>query len=140
MIGVDIAAISTGLQSGEWKGAAILAGSCCEALLLYALQTKEANASGAVAQAVTAISWSSKSPDPSELTGRSWDLFSYAEVARQLNLILPTTKNATDSARDYRNLIHPAKVTRERTTFHRGTAFVAAGAVESIIDDLRKTL
>jgi hypothetical protein len=140
MIGLDVAAISTDLQSGEWKGATILAGSCCEALLLYALQTKEKKASGTVFAAVTAISWPSKAPDPSDLTDRSWDLFSYAEVARQLNLILPNTKNAIDSARDYRNLIHPAKAVREKTRFHRGTAFVAAGAVESVIDDLRKTL
>jgi hypothetical protein len=140
MIGLDIAAISTDLQSGEWKGATILAGSCCEALLLYALQTKEKKTPGTVAIATTAISWSSKPPDKSDLTDRSWDLFSYAEVARQLNLILPTTKNAIDSARDYRNLIHPAKAVRERTRFHRGTAFVATGAVESTISDLRKTL
>ena len=37
MIGLDVAAISTDRQSGEWKGATILAGSCCEALLLFAL-------------------------------------------------------------------------------------------------------
>jgi hypothetical protein len=140
MIGLDVAAISTDRQSGEWKGATILAGSCCEALLLFALQTRDKNASGTVAAAVSATSWPGKAPEPSDLTDRSWTLFAYAEVARNLDLILPNTKNATDSARGYRNLIHPAKVVRETTRFHRGTAFVAAGAVESIIDDLRKNL
>jgi hypothetical protein len=41
MIGLDTSAVSADLQSGEWKGATVLAGSCCEALLLYGLQTRD---------------------------------------------------------------------------------------------------
>lgn len=55
MIGLDLSAVATDLQSGEWKGATIIAGSCCEALLLYALQTKEKQKPGAIAGAVGAI-------------------------------------------------------------------------------------
>jgi hypothetical protein len=51
MIGLDISAVAADLQSGEWKGATIIAGSCCEALLLYGLQTKEKQKSGAIAAA-----------------------------------------------------------------------------------------
>jgi hypothetical protein len=57
MIGLDIAAIAADLQSGGWKGATIISGGCCEALLLYALQAREAKSPGAIATAVTAITW-----------------------------------------------------------------------------------
>jgi hypothetical protein len=80
MIGIDIAAISADLQSGEWKGATIISGSCCEALLLYALQAHEAKSPGDLAAAVSAINWPAKSPNAADLIDRSWDLFSYTEV------------------------------------------------------------
>ena len=87
MIGLDLSAVATDLQSGERKGATIIAGSCCEALLLYGLQTREAKKRGAIAGAVGAISWPSKPPKASDLTDRSWDLFSYTEVAHKVGLI-----------------------------------------------------
>jgi hypothetical protein len=137
MIGLDIAAISTNLQSGEWKGATLLSGSCCEALLLYGLQTRPP---GDVPAAVKAITWRTKAPDPADLTDRSWDLFSYTEVAHHLKLISDTTKCELGPARDYRNLIHPAKSIREKVRCDRGTAFVGAGALEHVISDLKKYL
>lgn len=139
MIGLDIAAISMDLQSGEWKGATILAGSCCEALLLYGLQTAESKKPGAIASAVVTISGSRK-PNPSDLTDRSWDLSSYAAVAHKLGLISSNTKSEIDPARDYRNLIHPAKSIRERARCDRGTAFVGVGAVDHVISDLKRRL
>jgi hypothetical protein len=137
MIGLDIAAISTNLQSGEWKGATLLSGSCCEALLLYGLQTRPP---GSVPRAVNAITWRNKTPDPADLTDRSWDLFSYTEVAHHLKLISDTTKCELGPARDYRNLIHPAKSIREKVRCDRGTAFVGVGALEHVISDLKKYL
>jgi hypothetical protein len=137
MIGLDIAAVSTALQSGEWKGATLLSGSCCEALLLYGLQTRPP---GAVAAAVNAITWRSKAPDPADLTDRSWDLFSYTEVAHHLNLLSDTTKCELGPARDYRNLIHPAKSIREKVRCDQGTAYVGAGTLEHVISDLKKYL
>lgn len=140
MIGIDIAAITTGLQSGEWKGATIISGSCCEALLLYALQAYEAKSPGAVAAATNAINWPAKTPNTVDLTDRSWDLFSYAEVAHELRLVSDLTKCELRPARDYRNLIHPAKSVRERLRCDRGTAFVGAGALEHVLTDLRNNL
>lgn len=140
MIGIDIAAISTDLQSGEWKGATIISGSCCEALLLYALQAQETKSPGAVAAAAKAISWLGKVPNAADLTDRSWDLFSYAEVAHGLSLISDLTKCELGPARGYRNLIHPAKSVREKVGCDRGTAFVGAGALEHVVSDLRKNL
>jgi hypothetical protein len=140
MIGLDISAVATDLQSGEWKGATIIAGSCCEALLLYGLQTKEAKKLGAIAGAVGAVRWPSKSPNASDPTDRSWDLFSYTEVAHQMGLISVSTKDEMTLARNYRNLIHPAKTIREQVKCDRGTAYIAAGALEHLVSDLRKNL
>jgi hypothetical protein len=140
MIGLDISAVSTDLQSGEWKGATILAGSCCEALLLYGLQTREAKAPGSVAKAVAATTWPGNPPTTTDLLHRSWDLFSYTEVADYLGLIAKMTKTELQPARDYRNLIHPAKTMREQVRCDQGTAFVAAGALEHVLSDLKRNL
>jgi hypothetical protein len=120
MIGLDLSAVATDLQSGEWKGATIIAGSCCEALLLYGLQTTETKKQGTIAGAVSALTWPSKPPKASDLTDRSWDLFSYTEVAHQTGLISDSTKAELTLARNYRNLIHPAKTVREQVRCDRG--------------------
>ena len=140
MIGLDIAAIATDLQAGEWKGATILSGSCCEALLLYGLQLREAGSPGVVATAVNAIAWPQRVPNAADLVDRSWDLFSYSAVAHHLKLISDLTKGELEPAREYRNLIHPAKVMREKVRCDRGTAFVGAGALEHVLSDLKKNL
>jgi len=55
-------------------------------------------------------------------------------------LISDLTKGELEPAREYRNLIHPAKVMRERVRCDRGTAFVGAGALEHVLSDLKKNL
>jgi len=112
MIGLDIAAIATDLQAGEWKGATIISGSCCEALLLYGLQVREARSPGTIAAAVSGVAWPNRSPNAKDLTDRSWDLFSYSRWLTTSGSS-PRKRRATlDSAREYRNLIHPAKVVK----------------------------
>jgi hypothetical protein len=140
MIGLDISAISADLQNGEWKGTTIIAGSCCEALLLYGLQTREQRASGTISSAVAAISWPKKAPNARNLVDRSWDLFSYTAVAHKLKLIADATRDELDIARDYRNLIHPAKTVREKVKCDRGTAYIAVGALEHLVSDLKRNL
>jgi hypothetical protein len=141
MIGRDVSAVTTDLHSGEWKGATIIAGSCCEALLLYGLQTRDAKTPGTISGAAGAIHWNNnKQPNASDLTHRSWDLFSYTTVAHYLKLICDGTKDELGPARDYRNLIHPAKTMREKVQCDQGTAHVAFGALVHVISDLRKNL
>jgi hypothetical protein len=67
-------------------------------------------------------------------------LFSYTEAAHHLGLITDTTKCELGPARNYRDLIHPAKTIREEVRCDQGTAFVGAGALEHVISDLRRTL
>ena len=140
MIGLDISAIATDLQSGEWKGATIIAGSCCEALLLYGIKTREKQIPGATAAAVYVISWPSRPPKATDTTDRSWDLFSYTEAAHQMKLISGSTKDELTLARNYRNLIHPAKTVREQVKCDRGTAYIATGALEHLVSDLKRNL
>ena len=68
------------------------------------------------------------------------DLFGYTTVAHAMTLITDATKNELDTARDYRNLIHPAKAIREKVTCDRGTAYVSAGALDHVIRDLKNSL
>jgi hypothetical protein len=142
-IGFDVDAVRIDLQSGEWKGATVLAGSCCEALLLYGIQKVEQKVSGEISRAVAALTstWTKgKGPNPADPTDLSWNLFCYAAVALEMKLITDATKNVLDTARDYRNLIHPAKSIREQMTCDRGTAYVSAGAMDHVIRDLKKNL
>jgi hypothetical protein len=140
MIALDISAVAADLQSGEWKGATVLAASCCEALLLYGLQAKDNKDPGSLKAAVAAVKWPTKRPNDADPTDRTWDLFSYTAVAHRLKLISDNTKSALDPARDFRNLIHPAKSVRQKAACDRGTAYVSAGAMENVITDLRKYL
>jgi hypothetical protein len=140
MIGLDMSAVESALANGEWKAATIIAGSCCEALLLYGLQHKEKAAGGTIATACAAIDWQGPAPLVGDLLNRSWNLFAYGEVAHHLQIISSTTKTELKPSREYRNLIHPAKSMRLKMPFDRGTAFVGAGALEHVVSDLRKNL
>jgi hypothetical protein len=94
-----------------------------------------------LAAAVLAIKWAGRSPPKSsDPTDRSWDLFSYTEVAHKLDIISDGTKAELGPARDYRNLIHPAKTMRENVRCDRGTAYVATGALEHVLSDLKRNL
>ena len=118
----------------------MLAGSCCEALLLYGIQKVEQKVSGEISRAVAILPWKGKGPNPINPTDLSWNLFCYTAVAHKMKLIAEATKNELDTARDYRNLIHPAKSIREQMTCDRGTAYVSAGAMDHVIRDLKKNL
>lgn len=140
MIGLDMSAIATDLRSGEWKGATVLSGSCSEALLLYGLQAAENKKAGVVASAVSAITWKARPPSAADLIDISWNLFSYTEVAAEIGIISDPTRKELQIARDYRNLVHPARAMRQKVRCDRGTAYVAVGALEHLVSDLKKNL
>ena len=138
MIGADVDAVGVDLQSGEWKGATVLAGSCSEALLLYGIKALERRTPGVISRAVNNLTWTRNPPNAADPTDSSWNLFCYTAVAHKMALISDTTKNELDTARDYRNLIHPAKAIRQKMACDRGTAYVSAGAMDHVIRDLKK--
>jgi hypothetical protein len=57
-----------------------------------------------------------------------------------MGLVSRSTKDELTLTRYYRNLIHPAKTVREQVKCDRGTAYVAVGALEHLVSDLRKNL
>jgi hypothetical protein len=61
-------------------------------------------------------------------------------LAHEMKLIIDATKNELETAREYRNLIHPARSIRQQMTCDRGTAYVGAGAMDHVIRDLKKNL
>ena len=111
-----------------------------EALLLYGLQEREKKSIGAINGAVTTLTWKGRTPNALDPTDQSWNLFCYTTVAHAMKLISDGTKNELDTARDYRNLIHPAKSIREKVTCDRSTAYVSAGAMDHVIRDLKNNL
>jgi hypothetical protein len=62
----------------------------------------------------------------------------YIPVARQLKHIGSATAQAADLGREFRNLIHPGAAQRKETLCNRGTAYSAAGALEHVVDDMRR--
>jgi hypothetical protein len=141
MIAVDLFYIRTAIGAGEWKGATIIAGSCAEAILLYGLESKKAASTPAFTAAyVTAWPAGQSGPDQNDLIHRSWDLFCYSQMAKAIGLISDNTFEALKPARLYRNLIHPSRAIRVQQTFAPGTAYVAVGACELVLDDVRRNI
>jgi hypothetical protein len=141
MIAVDLFYIRTAIGAGAWKGATIIAGSCAEALLLYGLESKKAVSAAAFATAYAAA-WpgGQGGPHQSDLIDHSWNLFRYSEMAKAIGLISENTVEALKPARLYRNLIHPSKAIRDQQAFATGTAYVAVGARELVLDDVRRNI
>lgn len=114
---IDISSVNRALINGEWKAATVIAGSVCEALLLWRL-TK------------------ANTGEPEEVL-QKWVLHQYIEVAARLKIIRPQTEKQATLAKDFRNLIHPGRATRLAQECNRGTALSAVAAVEHIVEDLK---
>lgn len=129
---LDLSAVNADLVNGEWKGATVLAGSLCEALLLWALQQQPPEA---VIAAVAALVPNPINRRPAANL-EDWGLHEYIEVAASLRLISTDTAAQVRLAKNYRNLIHPGRAIREGQVCNRGTALAAAAAVHLIVTDL----
>jgi hypothetical protein len=134
----DVDAVDRAIQNNEWKAATVFSGSAIEALLLWKV-SKYANA-----ERISAIDELDKLKKFAGLGGRpgnridKWQLGQLIVVAEHLNCISSTTACAAHLARDFRNLIHPAKTVRTGAVSNRGTAYNAAGALEHVVGDLSR--
>lgn len=130
----DLSTVNSALGNGEWKGATVLGGSLCEALLLWKLQAEApANISNACA-ALLQKGLLKKRP-PNNLEAIGWGLHEYCEVCGELNHISAETLAQVRLAKDFRNLIHPGRAIRLGQKCDRGTALAVVAAVEFIIRD-----
>jgi hypothetical protein len=133
----DFGAIERALSHGEWKAATVLAGSTIEALLLWDLQNRvQAQIPGAVAALTANKTFTSQLS--TNLEDRSWSLHHYIEVAAQLGRIEPNTLTEARLAKDFRNLIHPARSQRLGQKCDRGTALECVAALEHVVVDLSR--
>jgi hypothetical protein len=132
----DLGAVTRALNNAEWKAATVLAGATIEALLHWRLQEPSPGAA-ALQDAVGELVAIKKISKPNTNIDR-WELHHFIEVADKLGLLSPDTCNAARLAQNFRNLIHPGRAARLDQTCDRGTAYSAVGALEHVIEDLRK--
>jgi hypothetical protein len=132
---MEIGAVNSALQNAEWKAAMVLGGAAIEALLHWKLsepQTATADITTAKNKVVSSGKLQ-KSPPP-DLD--RWVLNEYISVARELGVIEERTFKQSDTARDYRNLIHPGYAYRSRQVCSRATALAVVSGLEHVIGDL----
>jgi len=129
---IDMAAAHRSLASGDWKACTIIAGSLCEALLLWALQQNPAQSITAASNTLRQMGTIGKlSNDPNE-----WSLHPLLEVSTHMNLVTPDTAKQVSLAKEFRNLIHPGRAARLAAKCDRGTALAALAAVDLVVRDL----
>lgn len=126
-IGRDIDTLETLMPLGEWKAVTVLGGSVIEAILLDALLKKESLALAA---------YPKKFSKPPSRALRNWDLGDMIEIAKHpdLNLISEREYEACNVVRKYRNLIHPGRELRLSEPCSPGTAKIACGAVDLLVE------
>jgi hypothetical protein len=133
----DIGAANSALQNAEWKAATILGGAAIEAMLHWKLsepQTPVADLITARTRAIASRGLQSSLPtDPDQ-----WVLKDFIAVARELGVIEEETMKQADTARNYRNLIHPGYAARRRQVCDRATALAVLSSLEHVIRDLSR--
>jgi hypothetical protein len=134
---LDIGAVNTALLNTEWKAATVLGGAAIEALLHWKLSELQTNGADIVAAKTRAKeSGKLQSLPPADLN--RWVLIEFISVARESGVIEERTFKQTDTARDYRNLIHPGYASRSGQVCNRATALAVVSGLEHVIDDLSR--
>jgi hypothetical protein len=134
----DVGAVDRAITNNEWKAATVFSGSAIEALLFWKVSKFAHDA------IIPTINDLDKLQKFAGLGGRPgsqidrWQLGQLIVVAEKLNCISAVTACAAHLARDFRNLIHPAKSVRTGAVSNRGTAYNAAGALEHVVGDLSR--
>ncbi|MBS1075562.1 hypothetical protein JK176_11770 [Gluconobacter sp. Dm-73] len=124
-IRLDLSSAASALHNAEWKASTVLAGSVCEALLLWAILHADGLAN-----------LSEKPPQQPA----HWSAEEYGKVATSLNLITSGTHRIFEEAKKFRHLIHPGRSYRKNQTCDRATALTALSAAECIVRDLRASI
>ena len=125
------------IPDNAWKSAVVLSGSILEAVLYDVLENPKY-----YTQALAAT----KAPkDRSgvviDLKTKEWKLINLINVAEEIG-VLPTARaNAIDQIlRDYRNFVHPKKELRSQFPCTEAEAFLAKGALDSVLNHFEKVV
>lgn len=118
------------MDAGCWKAAIILCGSCIEGILYDLLKKNEA-------KALASKKAQTDRDNKTTLSLEKWDLYPLIEVSLDLKLIGKEIRNLHDSARDYRNLIHPAKEVTSDYKIDEPEAKNFLAVIDMLIRDLK---
>jgi hypothetical protein len=132
---LEVGAVNSALRNAEWKAATVLGGAAIEALLhwkLSAPQTMAHDLATAMTNAVSSRKLSSAPP----IDINQWVLVQFIAVARELGAIEEATFKQADTARNYRNFIHPGYAARQQQVCDRATALAVVSGLEQVIRDL----
>jgi hypothetical protein len=132
---LEIGAVNSALQNGEWKAATVLGGAAIEALLHWKLSPPQTT-QAVLANAATSVVSSGRLRKVPPADFDQWRLIEFIAVARELGFIEEATFKQSDTARDYRNLIHPGYASRSKQACSRATALAVVSGLEHIIGDL----
>lgn len=124
---LDISSAQRALRQGDWKWATVLAASVVEALILWAINKVPA-------PSVAGLSTKVQADYAKRMTMTFGPL---VQLAFDLRLITDSTRKVVERAAEYRNLIHPGKAQRTGAECHRGTAHVAFGCIDVVVEDIK---
>lgn len=143
----DIDTSHRALGNGEHKAAAVLAGSVIEALLLWALQRLRPSPDYAAGYAVEIASANARRAKTGigplkkfNAAATWWSLEQFVAISREAGILAVQTADAADVARDFRNLIHPGKAERTGMKPTRGSAGLAVGAMDRVVEELEQAV
>lgn len=134
---LEIGAVNSALQNAEWKAATVLGGAAIEALLYWKLSEPQTAVADIMTAKTKAVS-SRRLPSAPPTDINQWVLIHFIAVARELGAIEETTFKQADTARDYRNLIHPGAAARRQQVCDRATALAVVSGLEHVIRDLSR--
>jgi hypothetical protein len=133
----DLGAVSRALSNAEWKAATVIAGSCLEALLLWAAKRVQgANAANFNVSVAKTVARALKQQPPGDLD--QWSLFQLIECCLDMGVISENTATQARLTKNFRNLIHPGRAVRLSEQCNIGTAMAARAALEFAAIDLAK--
>ncbi len=124
----DVGAANRALQNAEWKAATLLGGAAIEALLHWKLsETAAADVTAAKEKAISSRKLQRSLDDDLD----RWVLNDFIAVARELGVIGEETFKQADTARNYRNFIHPGYAARQKQVCDRATALAVLSGLEA---------
>jgi hypothetical protein len=132
----DLGSTEEALANNEYKAATVLAASVIEALLLWALSQPSrktpVDASKAGSKLLgNASRWGCAASVPSDAPEYG-DLGSYLDIVQEIGGVIPKDTFAlANTARNFRNLIHPGRAQRTAAQCDRATALATIGALVS---------
>lgn len=116
----DFTELQKCLSHKLWKTSVVMIGSCIESMLFDAL------------------SHTRRKKKIQYLDRRNFNLSDVLLWARNLNLIDESIYKLCDKIRDYRNLIHPKVILREKMVANENVAMIGYYALLEILDQLQK--